>query len=385
MKAVIIGAGRVGLGCAADILERAGMEVVVLGRGEIVEGLNLHGHALVRTVDGATATTREVPLRAVDMQADHAAAVVEIASADLVCTAVGPRNLEAILPLLTEGLEAATLPVDVIAFENTEDAGTILRRGVGAAADGHGFSPAVVDRVVAHREHAGEDRPVMVTAEPTCRVVVDGGALVRDWSHLPTVRTTEDFRAWFHAKLHCYSAGHATAAYLGQLKGYRYVHAAVADPEIAALVLGAMEEGRQGLLHRYGPEVAGTPEDLQAILHRFGNAALGDTTARVGRDVSRKVSRKDRLVGAARAARRAGLEPVNLGYAVAAALHTLPTAAPASGTHRAEAVARLTGLKPGNSIVTLVQNTWAGLGSRAALLSLDLALPAWEAPIRSAA
>lgn len=382
MRAVVIGAGRVGLGCVADLLHRAGLDVTVLGRGETVRGLRHHGRVRVQVTDGALLQTSDVPLTAVDMVHDRAGAVREIATADLVCTAVGPGQLDAICDLLAEGLAAASRPVDVIALENTADAGEVLRRGTGSRGARHGFSGAVVDRVVARRDDATAYRPVTVTTEPTSRVVVDRDQLHRDWSWLPGVITTDRFLAWFRAKLHCYSAGHATAAYLGRLKGYRYLHAAVTDPEIAAAVLGAMEEGRAGIAHRDGPQVAGSREDLLTILRRFGNAALGDTVERVGRDVPRKLARDDRLVGAARAARAAGVRPVHLTFAAAAALHSYhpdpPTDAP-------QAVARLTGLPTDSHLLQEVQQHWAELSTPAAMLSLHAGLPAWENPQRSAA
>jgi mannitol-1-phosphate 5-dehydrogenase len=380
MKAVIIGAGRVGLGCAAEQAHLAGLDVVVLGRGSIVADLDRHRVVRVLATDGPTTAERDIPLRAVDLVADPAAAAAEIAAADLVCTAVGAQALPDILDLLARGLELADHPVDVIAFENREDAGALLRTGVAARAATpieHGFSGAVVDRVVAHRRPADGATPVTVVAEPHCRIVVDGTALHGDWRILPALQATDNFRAWFRRKLHVYSAGHASAAYLGQLKGYRYVHAAVADPEIAAAVLGAMAEGRRGLLAQYGPAVAGTPAEVTAILARFGNAALGDTTQRVGRDVPRKVARRDRLIGPARAAQQAGWAPVHLSFVVAAALHA--HLRPDQREDLPGTVAQLTGLKPDGRLARRIATDLASLTDHAPLLSLHVGLPAWQA------
>lgn len=380
MKAVILGAGRVGLGCAAEQAHLAGLDVVVLGRGGIAQDLGSHGMVRVRATDAVTASHRDVPLRAVDLAADPTMAVQEIATADLVCTAVGADALEDVLDLLSQGLAKASRPIDVVAFENREDAAALLRTGVAArvtTAIPHGFSGAVVDRVVAHRLPAGADCPVTVVAEPNCRVVVDGSGLNRDWTCLPALLSTDNFRAWFRRKLYTYSAGHAAAAYLGLLKGYRYVHAAVADPEIARAVRGAMEEGRQGLLAQYGAAVAGPSDDLAGVLDRFGNAALGDTTSRVGRDVPRKVSRKDRLVGAARCAQKAGLAPEHLCFAAAAALNShLP---PHQRTRLPQRIARLTGLKPDGRLGALIASSLTSLTEQAPLLSLHVGVPAWDA------
>ncbi|MDQ5841383.1 MAG: hypothetical protein M3537_09645 [Chloroflexota bacterium] len=130
----------------------------------------------------------------------------------------------------------------------------------------------------------------------------------------------DDFAAASRRKLFRYSAGQATVAYLGQLKGYRYMHAAVLDPDISATARAAMRGGRAGLLADYGPALAGTDAELDAILDRFANAAFADTVASVGRDPRRKLRPDDRLIGPERPAIRAGPSPKALAAASAAAL-----------------------------------------------------------------
>src|SRR5204863_138892 len=88
-------------------------------------------------------------------------------------------------------------------------------------------------------------------------------------------------------KLYTFCAGHAAAAYFGALKGYRYVHSAIRDPEIRSAVLSAMEEGQRGLEQRYGPELAGDGAELEAIIARFENAALTDPVSRGGSPTDR--------------------------------------------------------------------------------------------------
>lgn len=380
MNAVVIGAGRIGLGFAAQITAAAGMEVVVLGRGATIEQVRQHGQVLVRLTDGQTTESHCVPIaEGIDIQRQHAAAVAAIANADLVCTAVGPSNLATLSGLLVEGLSAATHPIDVIAFENLADAReqllTNVSTAVPATAPQHGYSGAVVDRVMAQRRPATEAMPVTLVGERHTRFAIGGAGLVHDWSALPGVEIVDDFHAAFRRKLHRYSAGHAAAAYLGRVKGYQYVHSAVADSEIAEAVVGAMEEGRQGLLAAYGAEVAGTKEELYEILHRFGNAALNDTTERVGRDVPRKVSRSERLVGAARSAQRAGIEPRHLALVTAAALAT--EVAP-QGAARARRIQQLTGLPPAGPILSLIDTALERMQPHVALLSLALGTPAWS-------
>ena len=117
-----------------------------------------------------------------------------------------------------------------------------------------------------------------------------------------------------------FSAAHAATAYLGCLKGYRYIHTAIRDPQIRAAVLAVIKEGQQGLAARYGKEIAGDESDCREVLDRICNPQLCDPISRVGREPGRKLKAEDRLVGTALLAEAAGVEPKNLGLAVAAAL-----------------------------------------------------------------
>lgn len=359
MRAAIIGAGRIALGLAAERLHRSGYEVTVLGRGSVSAALRLCRAVEVELTDGWETERFLVPVRTVDL-ADRIAAVKSIASADVVGTAVGARTLPAVLDLLAEGLKRAARPVNVIAFENHENAARIIRKGLrmrlGPGVDRHGFTGAVIARAVAHRVFT-EDGHVRVVGDPPSEVVIDGLALV---DPVPLVRgfiPVDDFRAYYRRKLYRFSAGHATTAYLGKLKGYRYLHAAAMDPEIAEAVLGVMEEGRQGLAARYGKEVSGTSEDLEAILCRFRNAVLGDTVDRVGRDALRKLGRGERLVGAARLAVKGQVLPIHLTRAAAAAFVSESNLL-VSRERMSAQVSRVTGVGRRHVVTQMVARAW---------------------------
>ena len=105
-------------------------------------------------------------------------------------------------------------------------------------------------------------------------------------------------------KLYIHNAGHAVLGYLGYLAGYEYGYEALADDEIYFQARGAMEESALALTRKYHPAPGALLANIEDLLHRFGNRALGDTILRLGRDPIRKLAHADRLVGAA--AQRAG-------------------------------------------------------------------------------
>jgi mannitol-1-phosphate 5-dehydrogenase len=324
MNAVIVGPGRIGCGLAGQLLADAGASLTFIGRGAVVEQLARVGRYRVRLVQGRSIEEREIPVAAALSASDPAAADA-IAAADLVIVCVGVPNLESIAPLLAAGLSLRETPANVLAFENAVDAGPRLRFLVAnrlrEGAPEHGFSGAVVSRIVARRvgDPAGT-APLVFIGDPPADVVVHRPSLRGPLPQVPGLHAVDDLDAWFAQKLFVFCAGHAVAAYLGALKGYRYIHSAIRDPEIRRHVLAAMDEGRRGVLATYGPELAPRLDDIEAIVSRFENAALNDPVWRVARDPRRKLAWNDRLVGAARLAERAGVRPTTLALATAAAL-----------------------------------------------------------------
>lgn len=385
MKAVVIGAGRIGCGLAADLLHRSGHDVVMVGRGSAFESLTRSGACTVRLTDGLDVTDRTVEFADVVHVTDIERVTAHVAGSGIVISAVGANQLDSVGDLIADGLGQARRPLDVLAFENRLDAASALRTTLttrlGERALRHGYSGSVISRAVAQRVLPTDGEPLLVVGDHPAEVFVDAGSLIGNFTAVEGFIGVDDFRAYYRRKLHRFSAGHATAAYLGALKGYRYLHAAVGDPEIATTVLNAMDEGRQGLEGRYGADVAGTPSEVVAILDRFSNAALGDTVERVGRDAARKLARTERLIGAARLAARAGVAPMHLSLAAAAALDRSPTLQ-LSGRRLGDAqavVARATGLKPRHTVVALIAEAWVRLaeGGRGDNLLLSLTDLLW--------
>lgn len=366
MKAVVIGPGRVGCGFAGHLLHRAGFDVAFIGRPVTAARLRRAGYYVVRLMDGREVRDELIPSNgAVDM-GDLRLDADTVAAADVVGFAVGTDAFDDVGAVLSQ----ARRPVTVIAFTNDEHAGRLLRNAVEWLAgpgvvERHAFSGAVIDRAIAHRIiPENPDAPMLLIGEPVDSFIIDGTALgdggVTSVLQIVGVTVSEDFAAAYRRKLFRYSAGHATVAYLGQLKGYRYMHADALDPEIAAAARAAMREGRTGLAAAYGAALAEGDAELDAILARFGNAALADSVARVGRVPRRKLRPGDRLIGPARLAIQAGASsPQALATVAGAALCFSDGAQPSLTQHLAGADARTTSREVGSllSEISRLQST----------------------------
>jgi mannitol-1-phosphate 5-dehydrogenase len=130
---------------------------------------------------------------------------------------------------------------------------------------------------------------------------------------------SENFSTFTARKLYIHNCGHAVLAYMGFLKGFQYGYEALTDPEIFTFLNNAWDESQAGIISHYAAPQEWLNNHRQDLLYRFKNRALGDTIVRLGRDPIRKLAANDRLVAPARMAENAGVQPLFLAKAIAAA------------------------------------------------------------------
>jgi mannitol-1-phosphate 5-dehydrogenase len=320
-----------------------------------------------------------------------------LAGADVIATAVQPHDLPAVGALVAQGLASRRQPATLLCFENTVGAGRRLRSLTLSAADGkkerrrlkdHVYSSALAQRIVSHRVLPREPGARLRLIGDLCEGwVIEEGPAAERLAEVPGVVAVDRHSAWVLRKLYTFSAGHAVAAYLGWLKGYHYIHTAIVDAEVRRAVFEAMEEGQRGIAHLYGARFAGGPEELEAIVRRFENPHLDDPLARAARDPRRKLRASDRLLGAAAAARKAGVEPRRLLQAAAAALcfadpHGTPLADRIAEDGLDSVLQRVCALDPSTHLGIAMCAMWDGLGRDwtpgSRLLSIERVMWAWS-------
>jgi mannitol-1-phosphate 5-dehydrogenase len=382
VQAVILGPGRIGCGLVGLALRAGGYDVTFVGRDpELVAHLQrVGGYRVLLTGGGRSDPHQVYGVSCLDARdVEHVAAAV--ADADLVATAVGSTRLAGVAPLIAAGLaRRGREPLSILAFENEADPGRRLGRLVAdllpdrSVPESVGFASALAHRVVSRR--VGDVRgelPLTFVGDPPAGVDVDGSALAGSPPSMPGLLVADDYPGCVRRKMFVFGAGHATAAYLGALKGYHFVHAAVRDPEIRREVFAALREGCAAL----GLTDCGAWHPA-AVLRRYENAALDDTVARVGREPLRKLEAGERIVGPARAAVAAGTPPRALALTAAAALvAAVPTRDPAQTRELLQGVCRLS---PRHGLGREVWRRWTRLadgGGRQAVL-LSLSRPTWS-------
>lgn len=337
MKAIHFGAGNIGRGFVGALLAKSGYEVVFADVSDaLIISLQDSDSYRVTEIGAGGKVSTVTGFRALNSRTQEAALIEEIATADVVTTAVGPRVLPFVAPVIAQGiqrrLELGEDRIDpenrlaVFACENAINATDGLEIDVRAAlteveADAleqvAAFANTAIDRIVPAQDPlAGLD----VTLEPFFEWVIDRTPFHGHEPAIEGVHWVDDLEPFIERKLFTVNTAHATAAYHGFARGIHSITDAVTDPAILPEVEAVIAETRSLLVAKHGLDEAEQRAYGDRILVRLSNPLLPDTVERVGRGPLRKLGRIERLIGPASQLAERGLPRDALVRAVAAAL-----------------------------------------------------------------
>jgi mannitol-1-phosphate 5-dehydrogenase len=330
MKAIHFGAGNIGRGFVGLLLHEAGYEVVFADvNASLIDALNAAPRYLVHEV-GEETTPRVVDnFRALNSAEHEDQLVDEIATADVVTTAVGPNVLKFVAPVIMAGLRrrnASLPPLAVMACENAINATDVLAehvRGNVAAQEWHDvaaravFANTAVDRIVPGQ---AADAGVDVTVEAFYEWVIERSAFPGTPPVIPGATFVDKLEPYIERKLFTVNTGHATVAYFGFAAGVSKISDALAVPQVADAARRVLEETSALLVAKHGLDEAQQRGYREKILSRFANPALPDTVERVGRQPLRKLGRHERFIGPAAEIAEQGTRPAALLEAIGAVL-----------------------------------------------------------------
>jgi len=379
-QAIIFGAGNIGRGFMGQLFSEAGYAVTFADVDRtLLDALNARRSYTIRLVTNERTEAVQVgPVAALHSGEVDAVADV-LARAEIGATAVGAGVLTHVAPLVAQGIRRRAErdnrePFNLILCENLHGAAGIFRSMVLShlpetlhpfAREHIGFVDTVIARMVPPLtpELRAAD-PSLIVVEPYKELPVDRDAFIGPIPMIAGMIPYAPFAFFTERKLYIHNAGHATLGYLGYLRGYEYGYEALADDEIYFQARGAMEESALALTRKFRPPQGALLANIDDLLHRFGNRALGDTILRLGRDPLRKLSPGDRLTGAAVNALAQGVTPVHLVTGIAAGLRF---------AHAGDPVAQALQARIGTDGIEKVASEVTGLAARSPLLSQVLA------------
>ena len=334
--AVMYGAGNIGRGFIGMLLSQSGYKVTFIDVAKpLVDALNLRGGYPVRMLD--TDGHEDVLVESVDaIDGMNETAVAEaIAGTDVMATAVGANILPRIAKNIALGLKLRMKrggkPLNILICENLMDANIALTGWVSEHLDetervwmnaNVGFVEASIGRMVpVQTSDMQEGDPLRVCVERYGYLPVDKDAFRGELPEIRNMVPFSPFDFYIRRKLYIHNMGHAVTAYLGMYKNLPLIADAIDDPEIYILAFQAMLESAEALFYKYGVPVSETLRHIQDLLLRFANRSLGDTCARVGADIVRKLAASDRLIGAVRLCREQGITPAYICVGIAGAVY----------------------------------------------------------------
>ncbi|RZI79361.1 MAG: mannitol-1-phosphate 5-dehydrogenase, partial [Microbacterium sp.] len=305
MKAVHFGAGNIGRGFVGLLLHEGGYDLVFSDvAAPLVDAINAVDSYTVHAVGEGGSDTVVTGFRAINSAVQPDELVDEIATANVVTTAVGPTVLKFVAPPILAGLalrDPSAPPLQIMACENAINATDLLRDEIrsqaGEAWDALAgravFANTAVDRIVpAQPEGAGVD----VTVEPFYEWAIERPPFGDEPPVIPGAHFVDDLAPYIERKLFTVNTGHATTAYFGAEAGVETISEALADEAIAARVAAVLAETSALLEAKHGLDAAELADYRATILRRFANPALPDTVGRVGQGGVRETAQDRRAV-----------------------------------------------------------------------------------------
>lgn len=317
---VIIGAGRTGRGFVARLVHSSDRPIVFIDRDEhLVQRLNATGWYTVYffgnerppvKVDGYRAVTR-----------NSAVARDVVANADMIFTAVGGQNLKDVAALIGQSLRHRSAQVadasshshvqpdgsemddmientiPIFTCENATRAGQVLRDHLSAMeVAGIKIAEAAIFCTTVESKAPGCELDIF--SENFDDLPYDG-AVLPGFQGVPGMAPVDNFPQLLLRKIYTYNCISACIAYLGANKGYSLYADAANDEEILQVTKNVMTSLNRVLSAELSISLVNQTDFSNRALAKFQNRDIHDDIERNARDVCRKLSQGERLVGPA--------------------------------------------------------------------------------------
>ena len=331
-QVIIFGAGAAGKGLIGLLFSQAGYDVTFVDiKDDLVDRLRASGryHVLLHGLDGGQREQAVEGFRILHA-ADRQAIAQEIAGAAFVLTAVFPQNLPDVAKTVALGIEQChhagrQTPLNCIACENMKNSSSTLRRHVAEHLNAEalkyveasvGFPDCMINRVV-----PAPTDPLRVETEDYCEWTADAAGLKGDPpAGIDFIEWVDNQNARLDRKLMVYNGSHAACAYFAFPCGHTWMHEAVADPSVASLVDGTLNELAAVVQRLHGFSAESMADYKRDFWRRCRNQGMKDAIVRIARQPIRKLGRHERLIAPAKLAREYGIRRAHILRAILAAV-----------------------------------------------------------------
>lgn len=332
MLAIHFGGGNIGRGFIGEVLNKNGFKIAFVDvNKEIIDALNDKHEYTIELAQEGTPQLKVNNVYGINNGTHPEEVIAAFEQAAIVTTAIGPKILPYIAPLIAKGIQKrragkSTQPIDVIACENMIGGSTFLKEEVSKHLVKEdmdyleqyiGFPDAAVDRIVPLQSH--EDK-LFVSVEGYKEWVIDESKLKNTELRLEGVHYAPELEPFIERKLFTVNTGHATTAYVGKYEGYKTIDEALKDEEVKKQVENVLAETGAVMVEKWQFNAGEHKAYITKILSRFMNPYISDDITRVARTPMRKLGYDERFIRPIREASERGLETDYLIKTVAKAL-----------------------------------------------------------------
>ncbi len=315
-RLLLFGAGKIGRSFIGQLFARADYEIVFVDIDpQLVDSLNKAGSYKIITLDN-NHPGKEGEYIVKNVSAIHLsdkAKIIEcIVKADILALSVGKQGLLGLSELLAKGIQERYRirkdnPVDIILAENVRDTADLLLGELNKwlidlpVNEYIGLVETSIGKMVPimTEEQLSQD-PLSVFAESYNTLIVDALGFRNVIPDVKGLAPKKNMKAWVDRKIFIHNLGHASLAYHAKLfkPELIYTWEALEIDQLREIARRTMIQSKEILMALYPDEFTHSQliDHIDDLLDRFSNRALGDTIYRVGCDLSRKLSRDDRLM-----------------------------------------------------------------------------------------
>lgn len=334
MQCVILGAGKIARGFIGHLLYLNGIPFTFVEKSDgLVDLINERGQYTVNILGNSEKNCVVKGVKAIPFT-DTERVVEAIADADAVFTAVGGKNLEALIPLLMKGIERKSERggcLNIVTCENWKLPATILKNGIeqtiSKEAAPYFYSQIGITEAVIMRSAIESDvellkrDPLIVNVQDFWELPVDASRIVGSLPDIKELKLIQEFTGFLERKFYTYNAANGTTSYLGALLGYEKIADAAHDERILKILDGVYMETAQALSKKHNFPLNEQLAFTLTSKRKLQDYKIVDFIERNARDPLRKLGKDDRLVGSARLVLEYGIRPDHLCIAIAAAMY----------------------------------------------------------------
>lgn len=371
MKAIILGAGRIGRGFISQILIQNDFDIVFFDNSvELVNSLNKQKQYIIHVMGYPKEDTNITHVRAYSIS-DIKSLSTEWQDADFIMIAVGGKNLPSVGKQLAKSFKLRLAsgnidkPSNIITCENWIEPAKDLIDAI------HSYLTSSERIIFDH--NVGVTEAVILTTgtnSPDGKEPINPcDTWVQNFKYLPIdisrmkhdsqnpikpfkyIEFIDNFGDLLKQKLYTNNTSVALIAFLGYLKGYRYVADAANDLEIEQILDQLYLEINDALIEGLHVDAQSQFAFAKRAKQKYQDRNIVDLITRIARDPIRKLRPDDRLIGPAKILLNIGKIPKAMSLAIAAALYY-----DYSGDEVAVKLSRIRKTKGVNAILTTISN-----------------------------